>query len=78
MEILAELSGSAEKRFGELSKLVVFKTAATLAHRLRELENSGLIAKSVHNEIGKPVHIFYSITERGRRALELLRELENL
>jgi DNA-binding HxlR family transcriptional regulator len=77
-EILEELSKTEAERFGDLARLSALRTTATLAHRLRELERIGFVIKSVHNEPGKPVHIFYSISEKGRRALELLRELENL
>lgn len=77
-EILRELSRVNQERFSDLARLDVFKTTATLAHRLRELERAGYIVKSVHNEPGKPVSIFYEITERGKKALNLLKDLESL
>lgn len=80
IEILEELSkpGAKEKRFSDLAKLDVFRTTATLAHRLRELERAYYVFKSVHNVPGQPVHICYRITDKGRRALDLHRNLESL
>lgn len=77
-EILEYLSKIIEERFSNLAKLDVFRTTATLAHRLRELEIAGYIVKSIHNRPGYPVKIYYKISEKGQRALELLRNLENL
>jgi len=77
-EILEELSSVTQERFGDLAKIDIFRTTATLAHRLRELERARYIIKTVHNEPGEPVRIFYAITEKGEKALRLLLELESL
>lgn len=77
-EVLEELSKSNEKRFSELARFHVFRTAATLAHRLRELERAGYIEKLIHNQPGQPVFIYYKITDKGKKALDLLQDLENL
>ena len=77
-EILRELSRVEKERFSDLARLDVFRTTATLAHRVRELEKTGYISKSVHNEPGKPVHIFYKMTEKGKKALGLVEDLESL
>lgn len=77
-EILKGLANGEGKRFGDLAKLGGTKTTATLAHRLRELERADYIIKKVHNEPGQPVNIYYKITDKGKKALDLFRTLESL
>ena len=79
-EILEDLrkTSVSQRRFGELAKLGVFRTNATLAHRLRELERVGYVLKSVHNVPGEPVRIYYKITEKGENALSIFEKLEGL
>ena len=49
----------------------------TRALRLKELRKIGFITATVI-EIGNHSYVHYQITEKGRRALQLLNELEKL
>ncbi|MFO0936283.1 MAG: helix-turn-helix domain-containing protein [Gemmataceae bacterium] len=55
------------RRFGELSRLLGGISARTLTRQLRELEESGIIERQVHQQI--PPRVDYSLTPSGR-ALE--------
>jgi DNA-binding HxlR family transcriptional regulator len=55
------LEGS--QRFGELTRLLGGISARTLTRQLRELEDSGVIARRVHQQI--PPKVEYSLTPLG-------------
>ncbi|QDU97031.1 winged helix-turn-helix transcriptional regulator [Lignipirellula cremea] len=57
----------ATHRFGELTRLLQGVSARTLTRQLRELEESGIIDRHVHQVI--PPKVEYSLTDLGR-ALE--------
>lgn len=62
------------KRFGELKRLSPGITAATLAQQLREMEDTGLVARS---QIGreKLLGVEYALTERGQSLRPVLNAL---
>ena len=62
------LDGS--RRFGELSKLLRGVSARTLTRQLRELEDSGVISRFVHQQI--PPKVEYSLTALGRELKPIL------
>ncbi|MGJ9382316.1 transcriptional regulator [Salipaludibacillus neizhouensis] len=59
------LQGS--KRFRDISAIIPSMSDKMLVDRLKELEEAGLVARSVYPET--PVRIEYQLTEKGR-ALE--------
>ena len=52
------------KRFGELQRLIPSASAKMLTERLRELEDHGLLTRTVHPEV--PPRVVYALTETGR------------
>ncbi len=67
--ILRELFFGAN-RFGRIKSGVGRINPKVLSNRLKELEDSGIIKRSVTP--GRPVQIDYSLTEKGRNLLPLL------
>jgi DNA-binding HxlR family transcriptional regulator len=67
--ILKELV-EGNKRFSDLKKLL---THATLAKRLKELENAGLIERKVISS--RPPSTEYALTSKGKSVLEALKKL---
>lgn len=61
------------KRFCELKRIMGDITQKMLTHQLRELEQAGLISRTVHPVV--PPHVDYAMTERGRALIPALREL---
>lgn len=61
-------------RFGELAQAVPGVSDRLLSHRLRELEEEGLIERSVRT--GSPVRVSYRLTEKGEALEPALRELK--
>ena len=51
------------KRFGELQRSLQGISPRTLSTRLKELEDEGLLLRTVYSEI--PPHVEYSLTEKG-------------
>jgi DNA-binding HxlR family transcriptional regulator len=65
-------------RFGELAKAIPGLSDRLLSQRLRELENEGLVERTV--EPGTPVKVTYALTAKGadlRPAICELREWAN-
>jgi DNA-binding HxlR family transcriptional regulator len=63
------------KRFNQLAAIKVGSSRInrrTLSNRLLILEEEGMIRREIRNE--RPPHVFYTITDQGRRALEVFRE----
>lgn len=60
-------------RFGELGRAVPGLSDRLLSHRLRELEEEGLVEREV--EAGTPVRVTYSLTEVGVQLGPSIREL---
>ena len=59
-----------EIRFGRISSGVGQINPKVLSNRLRELEDSGVVKRTV--TAGRPVQIEYSLTEKGKNLLPLL------
>ena len=58
------------RRFGELSRLLKGISARTLTRQLRELEESGVIHRHVHQQI--PPKVEYSLTPLGLKLKPIL------
>ncbi len=52
-----------ERRFGELCRLVPLANRKTLTRQLRELEEDGVVSRTVHAEV--PPKVVYALTELG-------------
>lgn len=61
-------------RFGELGRAVPGLSDRLLSQRLRELEEEGLVARSV--EAGTPVRVTYSLTQSGEELQPAIAELK--
>ncbi len=66
-EVLEQLSKS-QKRFSQLANVI--KSRRTLAKRLRELEEVGLIKREVTED--RPPTTIYRLTPRGKEALDAI------
>lgn len=53
-----------KKRFGELSRLIGGITQRMLTRQLRELEDAGIVLRTVHAEV--PPRVDYELTDLGR------------
>jgi DNA-binding HxlR family transcriptional regulator len=58
------------RRFGELAKQLHGVSARTLTRQLRELEESGIVSRFVHQQI--PPKVEYSLTALGRELQPVL------
>jgi DNA-binding HxlR family transcriptional regulator len=63
------------KRFGELTRLLHGISARTLTRQLRELADSGVIDRYVHQQI--PPKVDYSLTPLGRKLEPILYAMHN-
>lgn len=62
-------------RFGLISKAVPDISKRMLTKELRELEMDGLISRKVYSQM--PPKVEYSLTEKGRSFLPIIKEIEN-
>lgn len=62
-----------KKRFGELKKHIPGITEKMLSMQLKELEQDGIVARTVFAEV--PPRVEYHLTEEGKTLLPLLEEL---
>lgn len=62
-------------RYGELKKSIGRITHKMLSEQLRDLENDGLITRTVYPEI--PPKVEYNITDMGRQAVPVIEALRN-
>jgi len=60
------------KRFNEIKGLMPGISSKVLADTLRDMEREGLIVRSVST--GPPIHVFYSLTEKGAELSKVLRD----
>jgi len=70
--ILCHLS-SGPKRTNELKKAMPDITQKMLTQQLRELENDGIIFRTVYNQV--PPKVVYEMTEIGESLTEILNQL---
>ncbi len=56
--------GEGDRRFGELGRLVPLANRKTLTRQLRELEEDGVVHRTVHAQV--PPKVVYSLTPLGR------------
>ena len=69
-----------EKRYNELKKEIRAITEMTLSLQLKQLEESGLVSRSVFGDI-PPIKVIYSLTDFGKTfipALEAINEWGHL
>ncbi|GIM46186.1 transcriptional regulator [Collibacillus ludicampi] len=52
------------RRFGELQRSLKGISPRTLSIRLKELEEEGIVSRTIFSEI--PPHVEYSLTEKGK------------
>jgi len=62
-------------RYGELKKDIPHITDKMLTSQLKELESEGFINRKVYAEV--PPKVEYSLTERGKRAVEIIDTIRN-
>lgn len=62
-------------RYGELKKDIPHITHKMLTSQLRELEEEGFIHREVYAVV--PPKVEYSITERGKRSVEIIDVIRN-
>jgi DNA-binding HxlR family transcriptional regulator len=62
------------RRFGELQRLIVKASPKMLTARLRELEQLGLVTRTVYPEI--PPRVEYALTEEGRTVWPIVDSLD--
>lgn len=56
------LDGS--RRFNELGRLLPLASTKTLTRQLRELEEDGIVSRTVHDRV--PPRVDYAVTDQGR------------
>ena len=68
--LLSIVANSGTIRFNELRNRLGAVSSSTLAARLSDLENAGLIRRTVHPDT--PPRVEYALTERGRELCGVL------
>lgn len=68
--------GDQPRRYGELKRLLPDITERILILHLKELVDDGLLARKSYGEV--PPRVEYTLTERGKRVLVLISQLETL
>lgn len=63
-------------RFNTLLKQLEGSNKQSLSVALKELEENGLLDRSVITE--KPLHVEYSLSEKGRSLLDIFKQLESV
>jgi DNA-binding HxlR family transcriptional regulator len=74
VEVLEALRDGGRRRYEEILSSTNLPPA-TLVMRLKELQVLGLVRKDVENNPGR-VQIWYQITDKGVRVLNILKEAE--
>ena len=63
VELIVALSQSRSLRFNEMKEALAGISGRTLSQRLKELEEQGLVARTLFDE--RPVRVEYSLTKKG-------------
>lgn len=63
-----------KNRFGSLQRALPGISPKTLSQRLQELEQEGIITKTVFAEV--PLHVEYNLTDKGKSLGGVFRSLE--
>lgn len=63
VELILVLSQAPALRFNEMREQLAGISGRTLSQRLKDLEEQGLVARTIHDE--RPVRIEYALTRRG-------------
>ncbi|MGI0047517.1 MAG: winged helix-turn-helix transcriptional regulator [Nitrosotalea sp.] len=71
--ILRNLSTNQTVRFNELKRLISGISSTVLSDRLAELEEQGLVARQVYQEV--PTRVEYSLTKQARELEKILGDL---
>lgn len=69
-------AADAPVRFNQLLRDIPESNRQAITNALRELENDGLMHRSVVQQ--KPLHVEYTLTDQGRTIIGLLRAMEPL
>lgn len=64
VEVIVVLSQARALRFNEMREQLAGISGRTLSQRLKDLEEQGLVERTVHDE--RPVRIEYALTKRGQ------------
>ena len=75
LRILCSLHYGKALRYSEIKQLVAGVSPTMLASSLRELEESGLVERQVHDTT--PVKVDYCLTEAGSKLVPILCELRD-
>ena len=70
------LSLESPLRFNSLLRQIEGSNKQSIAAALKELEESGLLQRTVISE--KPLHIEYTLTEKGKSLIPVFRQLEGI
>jgi DNA-binding HxlR family transcriptional regulator len=63
-------------RFNQLLKTLATANKQSLANSLHELEQAGLLEKQTISQ--KPLHIEYTLTEKGKSVIPIFEQMESL
>jgi DNA-binding HxlR family transcriptional regulator len=73
-KILLSMEKTGKMKYSEIVKVVGYSTTTTRS--LKSMQKLGVVKREVLNEPYRPVA--YSLTDKGRKLANLLKELENL
>ena len=71
--IICLLAKNGDMRFNEVLKAIGEISSRMLSRQLKELENDGIVSRTVDDSKG--IKITYSITDKGRTLLPVLKDL---
>lgn len=71
--ILYYLGDEGTKRFGQIKSFINKISQKSLTNQLRELENDGLINRTIYPEV--PPKVEYSLTQKGETLLPILEKM---
>jgi DNA-binding HxlR family transcriptional regulator len=73
MGLVVHVLATGPRRFCELEREIPGVSARLLTERVKELENEGIITRSVSAD--RPVRVVYELTEKGRGLVPVVRGL---